>query len=135
MENKVHRCGIYWIEFKGDGIGCVQSGIRPALVISNEMNNEHSHVITCIPLTSKKKAMHLPVHVMIRKDACRNANHFRNSVALVEQITSVDISQVRDLITDVTDKKTMTQIVSAILVQVGEELLEDVGKYFSYGKA
>ncbi len=133
MENRVHRCGIYWTEFKGDGIGCVQSGIRPALVVSNELNNEHSNVVTCIPLTSRRKAMYLPVHVMIRRDACRNGNLIRNSVALVEQITTVDISQVRELITDVTDKKTMVQIVSAIMIQVGEELLTDVGKYFRYG--
>lgn len=60
------RGDIYFVDFGQNIDTCKQSGIRPAVIVSNNRANEHSPVITVVPLTSKiyKKRM-LPTHVYI----------------------------------------------------------------------
>lgn len=63
----------------------VQQGVRPVVIVSNDQANEHSPVITVIPLTSKLGKNALPTHVFLN-------NHMLDhpSIALCEQILSVD---------------------------------------------
>ncbi len=66
----------------------VQSGIRPCVVISNNMANKYSQVITVVPLISKiHKKEYLPTHVFL--NGYRNTALHRHGLALCEQITSV----------------------------------------------
>lgn len=63
--------------------GSVQSGIRPCVVVSNDIGNSHSTVYTVVPLTSQQKN-YLPTHVSL---SC-------GSTALCEQCTTVSEKQV-----------------------------------------
>lgn len=47
------RGDIYFVDFGQNIDTCKQSGIRPAVIVSNNRANEHSPVITVVPLTSK----------------------------------------------------------------------------------
>lgn len=69
--------------------GSVQGGVRPVVIISNDMNNRFSPTVQIIPLTSKGKKKNLPVHVCI--GAGENVLG-KESQALVEQLTTVDKS-------------------------------------------
>ena len=47
------------------GYGCVQGGLRPVVIISNDTNNKFSNIVQIVPLTSQLKKCDLPVHVYI----------------------------------------------------------------------
>ena len=57
-------------------IGHVQGGQRPMLIVSNDIGNKYSHLVIAVPLTTNKKRLDFPTHVLINE----------NSVALCEQI-------------------------------------------------
>ena len=95
----------------------VQSGIRPCIVISNNMANQHSTVITVVPLTSKtRKKQYLPTHVFL--NGYRNTGLDRHGLALCEQITSVAYSDILEVAGRVSKRK-LTEIGHAVKVQCG----------------
>lgn len=82
-----------WFAELGDHYGTsVQSGNRPVLVISNDMANRNSPIITVIPLSSKLKKLELPVHIVLTESDCEmlRDEHLEDSILLVEQITTID---------------------------------------------
>lgn len=82
-----------WFAELGDHSGTsVQSGTRPVLVISNDVANCNSPIITVIPLSSKLKKLELPVHVVLVEKDCEmlRDEHLEDSILLVEQITTID---------------------------------------------
>lgn len=82
-----------WFAELGDHYGTsVQSGNRPVLVISNDVANRNSPIITVIPLSSKLKKLELPVHVVLTEKDCEmlRDEHLEDSILLVEQITTID---------------------------------------------
>ena len=82
------RGEIHFVNF-GDNIDTYkQSGLRPTLVVSNNKVNEHSPVITVVPLTTKTRRMHLPTHVLIPPTSGIGLN--RMSLALAEQVETLD---------------------------------------------
>ena len=93
----------------------VQSGIRPCVVVSNNMANKHSQVIN--PLTSKiHKKEYLPTHVFL--NGYRNAGLHRHGLALCEQITSVAYSDIMEVAGRVSKRK-LAEIGHAVKVQCG----------------
>lgn len=95
----------------------IQSGIRPCVVISNNIANRHSPVITVVPLTSKiHKKEYLPTHVFL--NGYRNTGLGRHGLALCEQITSVAFSDILEVTGRVSGKK-MAEIGNAVKVQCG----------------
>lgn len=79
------RGDIFWAELEGDAGSSMQAGRRPVLVISNDKANQHSPVITIIPITSKMGKAKLPTHVLIEECGLSSP-----SIALAEQITSIN---------------------------------------------
>ena len=64
MENNYQRGSIYWLLNNSKSTGSEQHGIRPVIIVSNNKNNEHSPIVTIVPVTSQYKTK-LPVHVLI----------------------------------------------------------------------
>lgn len=64
----------------------IQSGVRPCVVVSNNVGNQYSDILIVVPLTSKKKK-HLPTHTIL------NLN-YKESICLCEQITTIAKKQV-----------------------------------------
>lgn len=58
------RGSIFWASAPNETETSVQGGTRPVLIVSNNMNNMHSSVVTVVSLTSQTKP-NLPVHVVI----------------------------------------------------------------------
>lgn len=95
----------------------VQSGIRPCVVMSNDLANRHSPVITVVPLTSKiRKKQYLPTHVFL--NSYKNTGLGCHSLALCEQITSVAFSDVLEVAGRVSGRK-LAEIGHAVKVQCG----------------
>jgi mRNA interferase MazF len=74
------RGSIYMADLGLNNMDSEQEGVRPCLIISNNMGNKHSSIITIAPLTSKRKHR-LPVHVDLTvQDGMR-----QNSIICLEQ--------------------------------------------------
>ena len=109
------RGDIYYVDF-GEKAGSEQGGVRPALVVSNNKANKHSPVVTVIPLSARVwKKKYLPTHVQIP----RSSGLSRPSMALAEQVETLDKTRLGDRIGEVLDDMVMEQITVALQIQIG----------------
>lgn len=110
------RGDIYYADL-GTPNGCCQSGFRPVLIVSNDTANAHAPVITVVPITSRHKAMYMPTHVPLHR--CVGTGLLYTSVALAEQVTTIDKAQLQNRVGAVIDQRVMEQITRALQVQIG----------------
>ena len=110
------RGDIYYADLGAPG-GSRQSGLRPVLVVSNDTANVHAPVITVVPLTSKRKAMYMPTHVLLPRRAATGLKH--TSVALVEQVTTIDKAQLQNQTGRMLDERLIGKVAQALQVQLG----------------
>lgn len=87
----IHKGDVFLVDF-GMGVGSVQSGVRPAVVVQNNTGNKYSPTILVAPLTSRTSKPPLPTHVTLYSG---EAGLRRDSVVLTEQIQSIDRSQMQ----------------------------------------
>lgn len=112
------RGDIFYIDFGAAGNTHKQKGVRPAVIVSNNKNNGTSPTITVVPLTSKiKKKRHQPTHVQIPKRYGGGLS--RNSMALAEQLETVDRTSLREKIGEITNDVVMEAITVAVMIQIG----------------
>lgn len=96
----------------------VQGGIRPVVVLSNNRCNNHSSVITVVPLSTKiHSKKNLPTHVFI--NATENYGLERHSIALCEQVTILPIGKIIDFEYGELNKEVMQEITEAVQIQIG----------------
>lgn len=86
---------------------------RPGVVVSNNLNNTHSNVVEVVYLTTNLKKLNIPTHVHIK-------NKNGQSVALCEQIHSIDKSRVKSYLDKVTYNE-LKQINKAIALSLNIE--------------
>lgn len=80
-------------EFSETNDKCIQSGARPAIVISNDLGNRHSPTLLVLPLSSHIKKLNMPTHKLIK---CNEENGLRvDSILLAEQATTVNKDKVK----------------------------------------
>ena len=87
---EIKRGDIWYVENSFAAVGSEQRPGRPAIVVSNNKNNEHNSVVEMVYLTTQPKN-NLPTYVTIRSTG-------RLSTALCEQITSVAIERIGDYV-------------------------------------
>ena len=93
-------------------VGSEQGGIRPVLIIQNDIGNKHSPTVICAAITSKMNKAKLPTHVEI--DA-KKYQIVKNSVILLEQIRTIDKQRLKDLVCHL-DKELMKKVDEALKV-------------------
>ena len=74
-------------------IGSEQGGIRPVLIVQNDIGNKHSPTVICAAITSKLHKAKLPTHIEL------NASLYdmdKDSVVLLEQLRTIDKKRLRD---------------------------------------
>lgn len=106
---EIKRGDIFYV-YQYETCGSEQSGGRPAVVVSNDMCNRYSPVITVVFLTTREKK-DLPTHVPIKSSRC-------DSTALCEQVESVSKERLGSYMASCT-KKEMLDIDQAISVALG----------------
>ena len=75
-------------------VGSEQGGVRPVLVVQNDVGNKYSPTIIVAAVTSQKKAK-LPTHVEI---SAENNGLAKNSVVLMEQLRTIDKTRLKERI-------------------------------------
>lgn len=114
---KIRRGDILYADLGGQYQGSMQRGMRPVVVVSNNMANKHSTVITVVPLSTKIfKKKNLPTHVFV--SAYRAEGLEQHSIALCEQVTALDYGRIIENMGKV-DEETLARITEAVQVQVG----------------
>lgn len=63
---QIQKGDIFYADL-GETVGSEQSGIRPVLIIQNDVGNKYSPTVIITPLTSKAKKLDQPTHVVIGK--------------------------------------------------------------------
>ena len=95
-------------------IGSEQGGIRPVLIIQNDIGNKHSPTVICAAITSKMNKAKLPTHIEV--DATKY-QIVKNSVVLLEQIRTIDKKRLKDLVCHV-DKALMVNVDEALKISL-----------------
>lgn len=109
------KCGDIWMcEFPKTENG-VQSGFRPAFILSNDKNNMHSPTVNVIPMTTKMNKRNLPCHVEIWDYGKFGLN--APSTILVEQTTTVPVTNLKRRVGQIDDSRVLTDICKAMKVQ------------------
>lgn len=105
-KNELHRGEIYICDFVDVG-GSVQSGLRPALIIQNDVGNKFSTTVIVSPITSIIKKDKLPTHVYLGKEYGLP----EESMVMLEQIYTVDKNfHIKDYLGIIDDKETISRI-------------------------
>ena len=118
-ERAPHRGDIWFADLIGCPGTCVQRGIRPVLVVSNDMGNNHSTIVNVLPMSSQIKKMYLPSHTQLEPgDVADSRFAFRESVVQAEQITTIGRLQLKNYVGRVEDTEVLNQITQAVISQL-----------------
>ena len=104
---------IYMARLDEDAEGSLQSGIRPVIVVSNNMANKYSPVISVIPMSSKVKKRNLPTHVFIP-----NCGLAKPSLVLAEQVTAINQSRLERKIGSIEKTEYEDKVKKALAIQL-----------------
>lgn len=92
-------------------IGSEQGGIRPVVVIQNDVGNRFSPTVIVAAITGRIKKS-LPTHTVLKSTGL-----LRNSICLLEQIRTVDKSRLLDYVGEVSNNE-MNAIVEALSISL-----------------
>lgn len=95
-------------------IGSEQGGLRPVLIIQNDVGNRYSPTVIAAAITSKTGKSKLPTHIDIFAEA---AGLVKDSVILLEQIRTLDKRRLKEKAGHLTDMK-MSEVDNAIAVSL-----------------
>lgn len=88
----IQRGDIYYADLR-PVIGSEQGGIRPVLIIQNDVGNRHSPTVICAAITSRMHKAKLPTHVEL--DSTKY-DLVKDSVILLEQLRTIDKKRLKD---------------------------------------
>ncbi len=97
--NEIRRGDIFFADLNPVR-GSAQGGLRPLLVIQNNIGNRHSPTVIIAPITSKLKKNALPTHVGLPRDIGLPAK----SMVLLEQVRTIDKSRLSNYIAALDDE-------------------------------
>jgi mRNA interferase MazF len=109
----IRRGDIYYADLR-PVIGSEQGGIRPVLIIQNDIGNKHSPTVICAAITSKMNKAKLPTHVEID---CSKYDIMKDSVILLEQLRTIDKKRLKDKVCHL-DKEILIKVDQALLVSL-----------------
>ena len=99
-------------------IGPEQGGVRPVLIIQNDIGNKHSPTVIAAAITSQTGKTKLPTHIEIEPE---KSGLKADSVILTEQIRTIDKSRLKEKIGHIEDEKIINKINNALWVSFGLE--------------
>ncbi len=96
-------------------VGSEQGGVRPVLVVQNDVGNKYSPTIIAAAVTSKINKAKLPTHIELPSDSYGLA---KDSVILLEQIRTLDKRRLKERIGEL-NPAVMDKVDRAILISLG----------------
>jgi mRNA interferase MazF len=96
-------------------VGSEQGGVRPVVIVQNDVGNRHSPTVIAAAITSKTDKTKLPTHIDVIADGFGLS---RDSVILLEQVRTIDKARLREKMGHLSSD-TMQKVNSAISVSFG----------------
>lgn len=110
----IKRGDIYYADLS-PVVGSEQGGLRPVLIIQNDVGNRYSPTVIAAAITSRMGKTRLPTHIDIHADKVGLA---KDSVVLLEQIRTLDKRRLKEKMGHL-DEHLMTEVNTAIAVSFG----------------
>ena len=117
MDNDFHiiKRGELYYAYLSPVIGSEQGGVRPVLVVQNDVGNRYSPTVIAAAVTSKINKARLPTHIELSASLYGLA---KDSVVLLEQIRTIDKRRLKDRI-GLLSEQTMMRVDDALLISLG----------------
>lgn len=109
----IKRGDIYYADLR-PVVGSEQGGVRPVLIIQNNVGNRHSPTVICAAITSKMNKAKLPTHVELDSSKC---DIVKDSVILLEQLRTIDKKRLKDKVCHV-DEEIVEKVNRALRVSL-----------------
>ena len=109
---KIKRGDVFYADLS-PVVGSEQGGVRPVVIIQNDTGNKYSPTVIIAAITSQTNKSNLPTHIIITGDI----NLPKNSVALLEQIRTIDKRRLRDKVGEL-DNKVIKNIDNALYISL-----------------
>lgn len=110
----VKRGEIYYADLS-PVVGSEQGGIRPVLIVQNDVGNKYSPTVIAAAITSQKYKAGLPTHIRVNADGCGLA---KDSIVLLEQVRTIDKRRLKEKMGNLGETD-MNRINKAISVSFG----------------
>lgn len=110
----VKRGDIYYADLS-PVVGSEQGGIRPVLIVQNDVGNKFSPTVIAAAITSQKEKSKLPTHIEL---SSLNCGLSRDSIVLLEQIRTIDKKRLKEKMGRL-DERSMNQINRALSISFG----------------
>ncbi len=107
------RGDIYYADLR-PVVGSEQGGVRPVLIVQNDVGNRHSPTVICAAITSKMNKAKLPTHIEL------NAGRYdmvKDSVVLLEQLRTIDKKRLKDKVCHL-DEEIMRRVNRGLMVSL-----------------
>ncbi|MDD3428833.1 MAG: type II toxin-antitoxin system PemK/MazF family toxin [Oscillospiraceae bacterium] len=96
-------------------VGSEQGGVRPVLIVQNDIGNRYSPTVIAAAITSKHDKTNLPTHIGIKGEKCGLS---KDSVVLLEQIRTLDKRRLKER-TGQIDQDDQQRVDSALNISFG----------------
>ncbi|MCL1867269.1 MAG: type II toxin-antitoxin system PemK/MazF family toxin [Oscillospiraceae bacterium] len=110
----IKRGEIYYADLS-PVIGSEQGGMRPVLIVQNDVGNKHSPTVIAAAITSQKEKSRLPTHISLN---ARDCGLTKDSVVLLEQVRTLDKKRLKERMGEL-DGDSMGRVDSALSVSFG----------------
>lgn len=110
----IRRGEIYYADLS-PVVGSEQGGIRPVLIVQNDVGNKYSPTVIAAAITSQREKTKLPTHIEL---AAESSGLQKNSIVLLEQIRTIDKRRLKERMGRL-DERSMNRIDSALSVSFG----------------
>lgn len=118
----IRRGDIYYADLS-PVVGSEQGGIRPVLIVQNDVGNRFSPTVIAAAITSQKDKARLPTHIQLNSTGSGLA---RDSIVLLEQIRTIDKRRLKEHMGRL-DNNSMTRIDEALQISFGLDTDKSAG--------
>jgi len=125
MECDMMKRGDIYLASLDPVIGSEQGGVRPVLIVQNDMGNLHSPTVIVAAITTRHKKPRLPTHVPILASEC-GIRH--DSVVLMEQVRTLEKTRLTKRLGSV-PPETMRRVDAALRLSLGTDEKKNTGGY------
>ena len=111
---EINRGDIFYADLS-PVVGSEQGGVRPVLIVQNDVGNKYSPTVIIAAITSQLTKAKLPTHIELSKEKYSLS---KDSVVLLEQLRTLDKRRLTTRVSSV-DDLTMKQIDVAMMISLG----------------
>ncbi len=110
----VHRGDIYYADLS-PVVGSEQGGVRPVLIVQNDVGNKFSPTVIAAAITSQHDKANLPTHIEVNAE---NTGLLKDSVVLLEQVRTIDKHRLKEKMGRL-DSGSMNRVNQALSISFG----------------